>query len=182
MKMLLTVLVLFFSYSAFSEDQKICPLHEPQVDTRPVEIQLKEANALLDNSMKYKKAVDWFNAPAKTKAQLQALASVESPLDALPQGAKQKFIDRVVWRENGIAGYRYVDLQQLTPTQIYEILSLIGAQYMVGRFKEATVVTELDAMLMGDPNYLRSEDYDGYWCKSRATCSISHSDICTGGC
>lgn len=182
-QMFVAVLAVLFSYSAFSELPKNCNDIKKVIDTRPLEIQLKEATNLLDNSMKYKKALDWFNAQTKTEDELQALASVKSPLDALAGAAKQRFIDGIVWRPNGIGGLFYGDLQELTPTQIYEILALVGAQYMVGSFKNAIIKTELDSMLMNDPRYLHDQDHDGYECSSRATCSVSYQKRCvTGNC
>ena len=91
----------------------------------------------------------WQNAPIKSKEALIALSNTQSPLDALSSYNREKFIESVQFRKNGIAGYYYKGLEdELTPTQIYSILALIGKQGDVIMFKDARVESKTDAELL----------------------------------
>ncbi|WP_115717773.1 hypothetical protein [Gallaecimonas mangrovi] len=95
--------------------------------------------------------VDWELAPVKSRADLETILERKSPLDALSESAKQEFTDSIVFRENGIGGMNYGVLEaELTPTQIYKILSLFGSQSLMYVFKNARVETTTDALLISN--------------------------------
>lgn len=154
------------------------------------------------------KKISYVAAPIKTAEDLYRVSSERSVLDLLSLDAKQRFIDSVVFSDGKIGGFRIVDLEsELTPTDIYKVLSLIGYQHKTHRFTNARVVTELDALLlsvtpptnndykikalkptssfesspevgtMAAPGFL-----EGYKCESKGTCTIDTSSACTSNC
>ena len=91
----------------------------------------------------------WHLAPIKSQEDLIALSNQPSPLDALSNYHKEMFVKSVQFGKGGVAGYYYGGLEdELTPTQIYSILALIGKQNNVSMFKDARVETKADAMLL----------------------------------
>lgn len=62
-----------------------------------------------------------------------------SPLDRLPAAARQRFLASLVFTEAGLASYQYSDLQTLSPTEVYRILSLFGAE------RSTSIATQGDA-------------------------------------
>lgn len=128
-------------------------------------------------------------APIKSKADLDRYLSTaaDSPLDWLSSNAKWEFIGGLVFSDRGLASFRYdVLAKELTPTQIYQVLSLFGVQRTTPMIKGAKVVTETDR-LIAEGTHISSaasggrrdgEDYDNYWCSSKATCSSMMDSIC----
>jgi hypothetical protein len=96
-----------------------------------------------------------------------------SPLDRLPAAAKQRFIASLVFTENGLGSYKYSDLEALSPTEIYKILSLFGAEHTT-----SMVTKERPTTQQNEPG----GDYKDYWCSGRATCSESLGHICMSSC
>lgn len=135
-------------------------------------------------------------APIKSQMELQAYLATSklglSPLDALSLAAKQRFLASLRFNENGLTTFEYVDLEnELTPTQIYRILSLFGAQRDTSLMKSARIQTDTDRLIMspnviGSPNgivyYPPSEDHMDYECQGQHTCHRSAGDICMTGC
>ena len=105
-----------------------------------------------------------------------------SPLDRLPAEAKQRFIDSLIFTENGLGSFAYSELETLSATEIYQILSLFGAE------RTTSMITKTRAS--GDSNKPTTQlnepapegDYRDYWCSSRATCSPALSHICMASC
>jgi hypothetical protein len=93
-----------------------------------------------------------YSAQIRSLPQLKAHLALQgkaSPLAALSAASQQEFIDRLTFNENGLTGYRYGILEkELTPSQIYSILSLFGTQKHIGMFKKARIATQADAQLL----------------------------------
>ena len=84
-----------------------------------------------------------------------------------------------------MTGFQYTDLEaELTPTQIYRVLSLFGAQDMTGMLRSARIETELDRQLIqaNDGRMVPMADHKEYACVGRATCELSPMRICMSSC
>jgi hypothetical protein len=93
--------------------------------------------------------------------------------------------------ETGLSSFNYKALEnELTPTQIYKVLSIFGMQHLTARFRLARVITATDMALITSHDHAKGiiiydtpeGDYEGYACTSRATCSKNMNDICTSNC
>lgn len=92
--------------------------------------------------------VDYTVAPVHTNAQLQALQSHVSPLDALG-GDEISFINSVTFDATGVTGWDHALLEQnLSVTQLYRVLALFGAQSTIGDYANAQVYTDTDRLLL----------------------------------
>jgi hypothetical protein len=130
-------------------------------------------------------------APIKTKEdldryleELRQNPEARSPLNLLSPAARDRFLNSLVFTEQGLGGYQYGDLQaQLTASQIYRLLSLFGAQYTTTLIRGARIESRADQLIM--ENEIAPEqpaDYKDYKCVSRATCEAALSYICMSGC
>lgn len=134
--------------------------------------------------------IAWELAPVKNQSALVLLATKKSPLDKLSPESKKRFIDSVVFTEKGIGGFYYGDLElELTPTEIYKVLSLIGQQHITSHLSGARVETVADRLLLQKNS--KGEDYStaiykdfllGYRCDGGHTCDQSKSSACTKNC
>ncbi|MET0551272.1 MAG: hypothetical protein ABW002_18605, partial [Xanthomonas sp.] len=70
--------------------------------------------------------------PIRSAAQLQAYlrthAGQRTPLDALTPGARERFLDGLVFGRTGLGGFDTQDLPQLTRTQGRALLALFGVE------------------------------------------------------
>jgi hypothetical protein len=141
-------------------------------------------------------------APIKSKADLFEIAQQKSVLDLLSDSAKERFISSIVFGDNGVTSFQYSDLEvELSPTQIYKILSLFGVQHTVHMMENSRIQTTTDMLLLKKPvsekiellelntnNYSTTQsshgiaDHKGYACTGRATCSERQGSICMSGC
>lgn len=127
-------------------------------------------------------------APIKSsidlKLYLQATPEQASPLSKLSPDSRQRFLSSLTFNEKGITGYYYGDLvNELTASEIYQILSLFGEQNSTHLLKTVHVVTETDKLIMEQPVImLRPVDHDNMECVKRATCGPRISYVCTGNC
>lgn len=130
-------------------------------------------------------------APIKTKEdldryleELRQNPNATSPLHQLSPGARDRFLNSLVFTEAGLGGYYYGDLQaQLTASQIYRLLSLFGAQHTTPRIRGARIESRADQLIMDQPeSMLPPADYEHYECVSRATCGPRTNYICTSNC
>ena len=132
------------------------------------------------------KELAWELAPAKTFEALETIAQRRSPLDALSLDAKKRFVESVVFTENGVGGFDYRDLElELTATEIYKILSLIGQQHVTPSLKKARVKSESDEIIMfgKGPNTPGGGDFLlDYYCYQRGSCESSKNKACTSNC
>lgn len=108
-------------------------------------------NAVI-KGMVYQKELAWILAPINTRDALDRISEEKSPLDLLSPPAKERFIDSIVFRETGLGGFDFSDLEaELTPTQIHKILSMFGAQHAVHLFTKARIETRADVLLLSNP-------------------------------
>ncbi|MBS0571250.1 MAG: hypothetical protein JSS28_11615 [Proteobacteria bacterium] len=136
-------------------------------------------------------AVDLAMAPIKSRADLRnylrSRHSTQSPLDALTPASLRHFLASLQFNENGITSFDRRDLEQeLSPSQIYQVLALFGVQRDTGFMKHARIVAPIDRTLTADswwPIGL-GEDHDDYKCDSNNphTCVKSVGSICTSNC
>ncbi|MDX1442660.1 MAG: hypothetical protein R3270_02655 [Gammaproteobacteria bacterium] len=97
----------------------------------------------------------------------------------LSSESRQKFVDSLVFTEKGLASFRYAELEaELTPTQIYKLLSLFGAQHAAFALDNARVETALDRKIRDTVTI--SSDYPDYMCYPPATCVRNMFTICIG--
>jgi len=74
----------------------------------------------------------------------------DSAIHALSDDGREAFLNRLVFTEKGLGSFNARVLEdELTPTQIHEVLSLFGLGALVSHFKDARVETENDARLLG---------------------------------
>lgn len=151
------------------------------------------------------KAIAWELAEIKSVHTAEEEASKSnSPLKKLSPYAQRVFIDSLVFTENGLGGFNYTILEEeLTPTEIYKVLQLIGAQHTITMFTNARIETKADLLLMSQKSVRQAinskskesdsevgvqsmpafgADHKGYECLRRATCSRAERHICMGGC
>ncbi|WP_439448986.1 hypothetical protein [Stenotrophomonas sp. ATs4] len=110
--------------------------------------------------------------------------SPESPLMLLSPLARKQFVESLVFGDRGLASFSYEPIvNEMSASEAYRLLSLFGAQratvYIPGLRQES----DADHMVVqaANPNPV-FEDYPGYACSGRATCSTSMSSICMSSC
>lgn len=73
----------------------------------------------------------------------------DSAIQALSDGGRDAFLNSLVFTEKGLGSFNFRVLEdELTPTQIHEVLSLFGLGALVPHFKGARVETENDERLL----------------------------------
>ena len=103
-------------------------------------------------------------------------------MNKLSDAGRQRFLDSLVFTENGLGGFNYADLEtELSAKEIYRILSLFGVQRTTTLIKGAKILDKTDKAIMDAPDSLML-DHQNYECSKRATCSMSAHDICTSNC
>lgn len=112
---------------------------------------------------------------AELNAYLKTTSS--SPLDRLPAEARQRFVESLVFTVDGLASYRYADLQSLSATEVYQILRLFDVEGTAGLIN-ARVSNKSDEAVM---NFVTG-GYQDHYCASRATCGAQLDSICTDNC
>lgn len=131
-------------------------------------------------------------APIKSTSDLQVYFATTgnraTPFSRLSDSARHRFIESLTFNEKGLTGFSYADLQaELSATEIYQLLSLFGAQHLTSSIKGAAIRTPLDAAIMNagstiSPSFENIDDHVGYYCSGRATCSQSATQICMSNC
>lgn len=119
------------------------------------------------------------------KKYLLTTAKSGSPLDRLSPDARARFLTSLTFNDRGLTGFRFVDLRdELPPTQIYQILSLFGQQQDTSLIKGARILNSTDRAIVSVVPVCGPDgcDYPGYYCRARATCSRSDTEICTRHC
>jgi hypothetical protein len=118
--------------------------------------------------------------------QYLSTAGSASPLNALSSGARQRFLSSLTFNAAGLTGFTYLDLQnELTASQVSDVLALFGAQKDVRLIPNVQVVTAADKRTISafvDPVNGVDGDHPDFRCESRATCSPYTGDICTSNC
>jgi hypothetical protein len=138
-------------------------------------------------------------APIQSAADLQQYqidhARIGSPLDRLSPPAKRRFLSSLTFSDKGLASFSYADLQdELTPSQIYQVLSLFGVQRTASFARYARIETDTDRMILEAASVAPQNctihsplagggcDHQGYRCIERATCAPAMQMICTSNC
>jgi hypothetical protein len=129
-------------------------------------------------------------APVKTHVSLlayqQITPDVVSPLSKLSSAGKAEFLASLTFNESGVTGFNYRILEnELTPTQIYGVLALFGAQHLTARLRGARIDSVADHQLLSytvAKMRRQGDDYSGYACTARATCTTSANSICMSSC
>lgn len=135
-------------------------------------------------------AIDQAVAPIRSRGDLdQYLAAhkmTASPLDAFPPGLRQMFLSSLTFNEKGITGFRYDVLESLTPTEIYKVLSLFGAQGFTPQVTNVRIVTPADSIIMSPPTGgvigIGFDFLKDYRCQSKGTCHVDNMAACTSNC
>lgn len=124
-------------------------------------------------------------ATIKSQADLQAYVAQRpnaSPLNSLSPGAKQRFLQSLVFTDLGLASFDYRDLRsELTATQIYQLLGLFGVQRSTSSIPGLRIAGPSDAAIIAFSENPVIGDYPDYWRESRATCRPSTGAVCIGG-
>lgn len=129
-------------------------------------------------------------APIKNKADLNRVLEKSSAIDYLSPTAKEIFLNSLVFGRKGLASFNFSVLkEELDADQAYQLLALFGMQHLI-RNIQGEQKKSLDAVESGlqkeitlnNMQPFMMKDYEGYYCRSRATCSRSIGDICTGNC
>ncbi|MDG6348954.1 hypothetical protein QAA18_09420 [Luteimonas sp. 8-5] len=108
-------------------------------------------------------------------------AGAASPLNALSTGARERFLDSLVFNDKGLVEYRFDDLQsELSVAEAYRILGLFGAAESASFLREMHPRNAVDA---GIQSFMHVEDHEGGRCISPGTCEMLHPHyICTSNC
>jgi hypothetical protein len=132
--------------------------------------------------------LDLLNAPIRSRRDLvrhlRASRDEGSPLLALSEEGRRRFLSSLTFNEKGVTGYRYDDLErELTATEAYLILALFGVQGDVARMQNLREETFLDRELKSlMKTQCQNGDYMDYRCESRATCTSHTRYICKASC
>jgi hypothetical protein len=100
-------------------------------------------------------------APIKSAETLRAYQSITpdavSPLAKLSVKGRAEFLASLVFGEQGLAGFSTRVLEnELSASEIYNVLALFGAQHMTPSLKNARIESEADRTLMGSPKTLKN--------------------------
>jgi len=140
-------------------------------------------SALIESHTNFQGRINYELAPVKNRGDLNKLLKTDSALDLLSEPAKNRFTDSLIFSKNGLSGFNYVDLEaELTPKEIYQILSLFGAQQYISIFENARIETSADYLLVSPQSGQVSKDFKlGHWCKS-GKCVEAKGYACTSNC
>ncbi|QCO67851.1 hypothetical protein E5843_08880 [Luteimonas yindakuii] len=143
--------------------------------------------------------LDQLTAPISSPEDLRSHLQVglhASPLRYLSQAGLRRFVSSLSFGENGVSGFSYEDIErELTATQAYELLSLIGQQQFTHRIRGLRVESGLDSEIMagtirsaceipqGTMEAIMCDSFlDGYRCSDPGNCAESKRNACTSNC
>jgi hypothetical protein len=120
---------------------------------------------------------DASSAQIRSTAELEAYLQItpSSPLNKLSPEARQRFTTSLVFTAKGLGSYDYSDLKALSGPEVYEVLSLFGAQSgtaLISKDLPSSLVEPVEG----------GGDHDGYRCEGVGTCTLSAASICTSNC
>lgn len=143
-------------------------------------------------------------APIRSRADLVRFlaspAASRSPLARMSILGKKRFLAGLTFNERGLTGYRFTDLEaELSPSDIYRVLSLFGAEHTTPLLDRAQARDATDRLVLGGaggpaaPSLLQAErqgdesikaqtDYKWMKCVKRATCQSNDDYICMSSC
>lgn len=96
-----------------------------------------------------------------------------SPLLRLSDAGRTVFLDSLVFTEKGLASFNYKPLEnELTPSQIHELLSLFGLARLTPRFENARIETSTDMKLLNATSdvSVQCPTIEGAQCVPPASC------------
>lgn len=102
-----------------------------------------------------------------------------SPLRYFDSYSRQMFISSLTFNDNGLTGFSFSDFSQMSPTQIYEILQLFGAQYLTSVFAKGPVSTATDDLILQAATVnplVRASGLHYYHCDGHHNCVYSGAD------
>jgi hypothetical protein len=116
-----------------------------------------------------------------------------SPLLNLSEKSRERFLESLTFNEKGLTGFRYDDLlHELSATQIYQVLALIGQQHSMEYFTSARVDSDLDrAIISGLTENVMSSinqkhncpaNIPKHRCASPSNCVNATRNICMSTC
>lgn len=131
-------------------------------------------------------------AAIKSKNQLHKyLQSSPEDLSAFSgmTGAQlRQFVSGLTFNERGLTGFDPTPLRQLSPSQVYRILSLFGMQSGTSKIAAAPrseIDRDLNISPLGIGGELGNSDgpfLEGYRCEGQHTCRESQRAACTSNC
>lgn len=172
--------------SAFSIAAVLSPM--PALSASPATtVPMHVEDALLDREL-MARDLAYQLAPIKSEKDLHIYLAKNSgnlnPLRSLSKGAQQRFLQSLVFTDKGLASFDYSDLRvELTAAQIYQLLSVFGAQHSTKSIPGLRIVDTADMIIdsQGDDNrFYPATDYPDYKCERPATCVTNFSSICIG--
>lgn len=120
------------------------------------------------------------------KNHLADLQKNSSPLNLLSPSAREQFVNSVTFNDKGVTSYRYDVLElELTLSQAYRVLALLGAQHHIVHLKNARVETEMGKEIrsrLQKDDHTKCVDYPRYKCVAPATCASAPGYICMHSC
>lgn len=118
--------------------------------------------------------------------------TLDSPMMALSQSARERFMAGLQFGSQGLASYDYEPItSELTAAQAYRLLSLFGAQRTLSLLPglEIESASDWEVMNFSDAEFSKKGgpvhdiiDYPGFACVRRATCTVSPHSICMSSC
>jgi hypothetical protein len=98
-----------------------------------------------------------------------------SPLDYMSPAAKQRFVSSLVFTARGLASFRYTDLQDLSATQVYQILALFGTE------RASSLIIKED--VPGNSSGFDNPEMPDYACSNvQAACKPAIGELCLSNC
>lgn len=106
----------------------------------------------------------------------------DSPLLLLSDGARDRFIQSIVFTDHGVASFQYADLRaELSASEVYRLLSIFGLQNSTKSIPDLRIESAADEAVIDDAAGVGPlADYVDYKCRPPATCTRSMFDICIG--
>lgn len=146
-------------------------------DPDRLEVSLSDTNPSVDQHFGLNRHAAIIKTEDDLVSHLAAAEWTGSPLDALSDDAKRRFIGDLVFGNGGVASFNSAVLtSELTPTESYSILALFGLQDAVVHMRHKKVETSLDAAL----NRSCGAGGGGFWGIERAAPgAVGVSAACT---
>lgn len=162
---------------------------QPAANNASETVRIDQILQYLDDMDEVESRVQYATARIQSRQELQQYLDGtvvnKSPLGRLSAAARQTFLSSLRFNEKGLTSFRYDVLEDnLTPTEIYTILRLFGAQQTVPMMQAAHAQTNTDMLLLigGHGELDDGKDHKDYRCVSRATCKKAMRYICTSNC
>lgn len=129
-------------------------------------------------------------APIQTVEDVQLhLDNPKSPINKLSLAARDRFVESIVYTENGVGGFSYLPLLELPKGDIYQIAKLFGLQFELpildrGTFDKGDKNT-FSILCDGDTDCLGGDLYDAVCVESSdgsRSCRQLGGHVCSSNC